>query len=156
MNSQANTYTIGKLRLLCVGIVVFSVTLTSCDSPTEPDVDPAQEVTEPDFGATEQQQNAPDRHIIGLKPGKADVARGKADDVYLELDFGDIGVAVSGKFPEAALEALSNNPNVRYIEEEGTMQAHGHTVDEDEGDPTVEQVLPWGIDRVDADVAHHA
>ncbi len=155
MNSQANTYTIGKLKLLCVGIVVFSVTLTSCDSPTDPDVDPAQDVTEPDFGVTEQQE-APDRYIVGLKPGKADVARGKADDVYLELDFGDIGVAVSGKFPEQALQGLENNPNVRYIEKEGIMQAHGHTVDEGDGDPSDEQVLPWGIDRVDAEMAHHA
>ncbi|WP_336344150.1 S8 family peptidase [Halalkalicoccus ordinarius] len=96
-----------------------------------------------------------DRYIVGIEPGRADVARDAADEVYRVLDFGPVGQAVSGWFPEEALEGLRNNPNVRYVEAEGEVEAIGHATDEDGGDPSEEQVLPWGIDRVDADVAHH-
>ncbi|MFC4549176.1 S8 family serine peptidase, partial [Halorussus sp. GCM10023401] len=41
--------------------------------------------------------------------------------------------------PKRAATALARNPNVRYIEANGTMRA---------------QALPWGYDRIDADVAH--
>ena len=82
-----------------------------------------------------------DRHIVGTEPGRADVARDAATEVHRVLDFDDIGQAVSGWYTEEALERLRNNPNVRYIEEEGTMEAIGET-------------QPWGIDRVDADIAH--
>ncbi|MEZ3145057.1 S8 family peptidase [Halobaculum sp. MBLA0143] len=61
--------------------------------------------------------------------------RRKADDVVREFDF-DAGTA---RMPRAAADALDNNPNVRYVEENGTMQALGET-------------QPYGIDRVDADV----
>lgn len=107
-------------------------------------------------GSAGAQGRAPlDRHIVGVEPGRADVATRAAEEVYRVLDFGSIGQAVSGWFSENALDGLRNNPNVRYIEDEGVMEALGHTTGEDSGDPTQEQVLPWGIDRVDADVAHH-
>lgn len=142
----------GYLKYLCVGLLFVSITFVSCDSPMDSDIKPneIQEATTPGHGSIEQ-SSVPDRYIVGLKPGKANIAHEAADDVYLEFDFGDIGTAVSGRFPEAAREALQNNPNVRYIEAEGVMQAHDW-VDEDEGNPNNEQVLPWGIDRVDADV----
>ncbi|MEF8784139.1 MAG: S8 family serine peptidase [Haloarculaceae archaeon] len=82
-----------------------------------------------------------DRHIVGVDPGKAGEAKRRADAVHRVLDFEDIGQAVSGWFTQEAREALANNPNVQYIEEEGTVEAIG-------------QDIPWGIDRVDADVAH--
>lgn len=97
-----------------------------------------------------------DRYIVGVQPGNAAVARSEAAEVYRVLDFGDIGLAVSGWYSESALAGLARNPTVRYIEEEGKMRAIDHTTGEDTGDPSEEQVLPWGIDRVDADVAHHA
>ena len=102
-----------------------------------------------------QERNPLDRHIVGVEPGEADIARNAAEEVYRVLDFGNIGMAVSGWFTDEALDGLENNPNVRYIEEEGIMEAIDHTVDEDDGDPTEDQVLPWGIDRVDGDVTHH-
>jgi len=48
--------------------------------------------------------------------------------------------AITLELPEQAVENLENNPNVRYVEENGTMQALAETT-------------PWGVDRVDADVA---
>ena len=80
-----------------------------------------------------------DRHIVGTEPGKADVAKREADEVYRVFDFGGIGMAVSGWYPEDALDGLAQNPNVRYVEENGVMEAH--------------QTAPWGIEKVEADVA---
>jgi subtilisin len=45
------------------------------------------------------------------------------------------------RLPKQAATALEKNPNIRYVEENGTMHA-------------LAQDLPWGIDRVDAEVAH--
>lgn len=61
--------------------------------------------------------------------------RRKADEVVREFDF-DAGTA---RMPKAAADGLENNPHIRYVEENGTMQALGETE-------------PYGIDRVDADV----
>jgi subtilisin len=62
------------------------------------------------------------------------------------LEFGDVGQAVAGRFSEKAIEALERNPNVRYVEVDGEMQAIGI----DAGDTEV----PWGVDRVDAEKTH--
>ena len=82
------------------------------------------------------------RHIVKFAPGKSTgPAKRKASSVRRELDFEHLGKAISGTFPEEALEALGNNPNVEYVEANGEMHA-------------LAQTLPWGIDRVDADVLH--
>lgn len=84
----------------------------------------------------------PDDVIVGTTFGNADVALGKANSVTRTLNFGpDIGEAVVGRWPETALEGLKRNPHVRYVESD--------TVGE-----RLQQTLPWGVDRVDAEVAH--
>ncbi|MEF8843310.1 MAG: S8 family serine peptidase [Haloarculaceae archaeon] len=47
---------------------------------------------------------------------------------------------MAGQFSEEAAERLANRPDVRYVEPDGQMQAI--------------ETLPWGIDRVEADLAH--
>ncbi len=61
-----------------------------------------------------------------------------ADETVRDFESLDI---VTAKMPAQAAKGLRNNPNIRYVEENGTVHAHAQT-------------LPWGIDRVDADVAH--
>ncbi|WP_276301571.1 S8 family peptidase [Halorussus lipolyticus] len=61
-----------------------------------------------------------------------------ASDVVRVFNSLDI---VTAKMPKQAATALEQNPNIRYVEENGTMEA-------------LAQTLPWGIDRVDAEVAH--
>ncbi|TYL39993.1 serine protease [Natronococcus pandeyae] len=95
-------------------------------------------------------------YIVGtVDRGGRDEARRRADEVRHVLNFGGIGWAVAGEFSEEARENLQRRNDVRYVEEDGEMEAIGHSTDEDGGDPSEEQVLPWGIDRVDAEVAHH-
>ena len=88
--------------------------------------------------ATAQSAN----YIVGTStPAATRAAEQAADAVQRVHDFGDIGQAVAGRFSDQALDGLRNNPTVRYIERNGQMHA-------------IAQTLPWGIDRVDADVLH--
>jgi subtilisin len=50
----------------------------------------------------------------------------------------DIFPAIAVNMPTAALNGLRNNPNVAYIEDDIKVYALG-------------EVLPWGVDRIDAD-----
>ncbi len=61
-----------------------------------------------------------------------------ADEVVRDFNSLDI---VTIRAAKKAVTALDNNPNVRYVEENGTMEALAET-------------LPWGQDRVDSDVLH--
>ena len=67
-------------------------------------------------------------------PGKQ-AAADAADDVVREFNFD----AMTIRAPRSAIEGLENNPNVRYVEENGRMHALGQTT-------------PYGIEQVDADV----
>jgi subtilisin len=65
------------------------------------------------------------------------VAKQAASEVVREFDFD----ALTMRVRRNAIEGLENNPNGRYVEENGTMEA-------------LAQLLPWGQDRVDSEVAH--
>jgi subtilisin len=60
-----------------------------------------------------------------------------ADDVVHDFEFD----ALTLELQPRAMDALSGRSDVRYVERDGTVEA-------------LAQTLPWGIDRVDADVAH--
>ncbi|WP_380677643.1 S8 family serine peptidase [Salinigranum sp. GCM10025319] len=84
------------------------------------------------------------RYVVGTKNNRGlQKAKQVASDVHRELDFGDVGQAVAGRFPEQARKALEKNPNIRYIEADGRMEA-------------VAQSLPWGVDRTDSDLTQDA
>jgi len=74
------------------------------------------------------------------KPGKAEHelvenAGGKVKHSY------SIVPAVAASVPKAKLDALRRHPKVASVEEDITVKA-------------IEDTLPWGIDRVDAEVVH--
>ena len=85
------------------------------------------------------------------RPSGRRAARAEASEVVREFAFDALTIRTSRQ----GADRLLNRGDIRYVEENGLMYALDHTVGEDDGDPTEEQVLPWGIDRVDADVAHH-
>ncbi|MFW6435418.1 MAG: S8 family serine peptidase, partial [Halovenus sp.] len=70
-------------------------------------------------------------------PEGREAARRAADSIEREFNFDAMTITAS----QEAIDGLENNPNIRYVEENGEMQA-------------LEQSLPWGVDRVDADVLH--
>ena len=100
----------------------------------------------------------PDRKIVGTESAAAErAAESAADNVHRTLDFGDIGSAVAGAFSDEAVSKLKDRTDVRYVEDDGTMEAIGPGGDPGppgDGGGSTSESLPWGIDRVDADVAH--
>jgi len=80
--------------------------------------------------------------LIGFKekPGAAQQAMvqgvgGKIKYTYHIVD------AIAASIPEKAIVAFRNNPNVTHVELDGKVFAIGQT-------------LPWGVDRIDAEVVH--
>jgi subtilisin len=107
----------------------------------------------------------PRRHIVGTATARAtQAAKHAADSVHRTFDFGPIGSAVAGVYPEGRLDALRRRNDVRYVEADGTMHAidrggHARAPGGEPGPPgggggDTSETLPWGIDRVDAEVAH--
>jgi subtilisin len=80
--------------------------------------------------------------IIGFKnkPSEADkdTIRGLGGEVKYSYT---IINAIAAKLPEQAIDALNKNPNIAYVETDGEVHALGQT-------------LPWGVDRIDADVVN--
>ena len=68
---------------------------------------------------------------------RPDLIRGHNGDIQYQYKIIP-GIACS--LPEQAINALRNNPNVLYIEENIMY--------------TASEVLPWGVDRIDAEQAH--
>ena len=76
---------------------------------------------------------------VGYSAGSGrDAALNAATDVTRRFQSIDV---VTVTVPKRALEGLRRRPDVRYVELNGTMHA-------------LAQTTPWGVDRVDADVAH--
>lgn len=83
-----------------------------------------------------------DRFIIGVSSDRgANAARRSARSVRNDISLGPNGRAVAGRFPEEARQNLSKRPDVRFIEKDIRVQL-------------LEETLPWGVDRIDADVTH--
>jgi hypothetical protein len=69
-------------------------------------------------------------------------ARRRVSAVHTELDLGRHGTVMVADLPEAAAKALSGRANV--------------TVERDHRIERTAETYPWGVDRVDADLAHEA
>jgi len=87
----------------------------------------------------------PEELNVGVKagakgPGTA-AAKRAADAVRKEVDMGNAGKFVTGRFSAQARKGLENNPHIEYVEPNYTAYTSAET-------------LPVGVDRVDADVLH--
>jgi len=86
----------------------------------------------------------PGEFIVGARTAEAkERARGRAKRVVRVIDFEEPRRrhAVVGRYSAEDLEELERRDDVAYVEPNETYS-------------TFEQTLPWGVDRVDADVAH--
>ncbi|SEO76967.1 subtilisin [Halogranum amylolyticum] len=78
-------------------------------------------------------------------------ARSEAKRVEREFAFDALTIEVN----ESAIQGLRKRRDVRYVEKNGTMHALAPKGGNGGGgSTTAAQQLPWGIDRVDAEVAH--
>jgi subtilisin len=110
------------VAIMMVMIMVISVTVVFAGSAADKDTKTKEPV------------------IIGFKstPGHADKAmvRGHGGEITYSYTIID---AIAAKLPEPAIENIQKNPRVRYVE----MDVEVHTL---------EDTLPWGVDRIDAEL----
>jgi len=80
--------------------------------------------------------------LIGFKqkPGSAEQEVVKSVGGKIKYTY-HIIPAISASVPEVAIDALRGNPNITHVELDGKVFAIGQT-------------LPWGVDRIDAEVVH--
>jgi len=80
--------------------------------------------------------------LIGFKekPGPAEQALVKGLGGKIKYTY-HIIPAIAASVPEVAIDALRENPNITHVELDGKVFAIGQT-------------LPWGVDRIDAEVVH--
>jgi len=84
-----------------------------------------------------------ERLVVGTESAEhARRVRQRAEEVVRELRFGDIGCAIEGEFPQTDRQTIETHNEVRYTEEGIEVR----TLDGDE--------VPWGVDRIGADVVH--
>jgi subtilisin len=92
-------------------------------------------------GATDEEDDS-ETFVVGIESTTGLSSLGvQSTRVRRELDFGDLGGAVTAEFSPAEAKQLADSPGVRYVDREVELRATG-------------QDLPWGIDRVDANEAH--
>lgn len=77
--------------------------------------------------------------IVGFK-GKPDTGLLRAHNGDIKYEYSIIS-AVACSLPQMAIDALKRNPNIAYIELDGQVYI-------------TQETLPWGIDRIDAEVVH--
>jgi len=76
--------------------------------------------------------------IVGFK-GKPETGLIRAHSGDIKYEYSIIS-AVACSLPQGAIDALNRNPKIAYIEPDGQVQ--------------ITQTLPWGVDRIDAEVVH--
>lgn len=89
--------------------------------------------------------------IIGFKE-KPDAALVKAHGGEIKYQYHTIP-AIAVSLPEQAINALKNNPNVAYVEQDAEVYITKRPVT-----PVIQppEKLPWRVDRIDAELVHNA
>lgn len=135
------------MHLPLVGLLLIALALSGCTdqmntvSPTEG----SESVTTPLFKAVPDQDRVPDSYIVVFKDEVRDVPAAASDVartygarvgyVYQYALKGFSATVSSGR-----LTALQNDPRVAYVDPDYIAY-------------TFTQTLPWGIDRIDADIS---
>ena len=90
-------------------------------------------------------------YVVGIEPGAdLSVATDVATEVVNTLDFEATGSAVVGRFDQGTVESLRNSGAVRYVEENGRMEAYGAVPDSTGVAPDIDDDIPYGIDLTGA------
>lgn len=87
--------------------------------------------------------------MIGFK-AKPDDSLVKAYGGSIKYNFHPFINVIAASIPEKAIDALSRNPKVYYVELDGEVHALGHTP----ANPNIEYQNAWGVDHIQADAVH--
>jgi len=91
------------------------------------------------------QQNAPDSYIVVLndnvqRPGQVANEHARQSAAQVGFVYSHAIKGYSATIPQKQLDKIKQDPRVAYVERDGVARA-------------VAQTLPWGINRIDADVS---
>jgi subtilisin len=90
-------------------------------------------------------------YVIGLEAGAdLSVATAPALSVTNELDFGNIGRVVAGRYSDRAVRSVRQRPAVRYAVENGQMHAVGATSGHSVTASDIGDEVPYGIELTGA------
>ncbi|WP_435363605.1 S8 family serine peptidase [Haloarchaeobius sp. DYHT-AS-18] len=99
-----------------------------------------------------------DRYIVGAREADAATAAASVSDVHherIELGGDSPLTLIVGAYSEASSQSLRTREDVAFVQPDRTLSLYSTPGDAASDRVTAgDQILPWGIDRVDADVAH--
>lgn len=98
-----------------------------------------------------------DRYIVGTRDPDAASAAASVSDVEprrIDLTEHTSLTLVAGAYSEARRQSLRSREDVAFVQRDRRLTLHASASTGDGDETTAGQTLPWGIDRVDADVAH--
>jgi len=133
-----------KAKLITISIVLLLVMVFACGCiPVMEKLGLVNPVNEEKL--TPEKGGPPDglvKILIGFKekPGPPQQALVKGLGGKIKYTY-NIIPAIAASVPEVAIEALKKNPNITNVELDNQVFALGQT-------------LPWGVDRIDAEVVH--
>lgn len=145
-----------QAKNLSLVVCALALILTACDdstvSPEEPaSSDDQQERVEPAplYSVTDTSA-VPDKYIVVFEPGTPGLQRqgvqGQAEQMMqgiaggeIEFTYENVIQGFSATIPEQALDGIRNNPNVKHVEQDQSVQP----------DDGIDQSPPWQLDRVD-------
>lgn len=88
--------------------------------------------------------------IIGFHRGKHDPTIVKKVGGKIKADYAPFIEAVAASLPEKAIDALSKNPNIKYVVEDRIYLLEGYV----DSPNIVEYQNSWGVDHINADRVH--
>jgi len=133
-----------KVKLIIISITLLLVMVFACGCiPVMEKLGLVNPVNEEQL--TPEKGGPPDglvKILIGFKekPGPPEQALVKGLGGKIKYTY-NIIPAIAASVPEVAIEALKKNPNITDVGLDNQVFA-------------IEQILPWGIDRIDAEVVH--
>lgn len=78
-----------------------------------------------DAGSDASDASDAELYNVGVRPGHEEAgiraAKEAAESVRKVIDFEDLGVVVNGRYTEAAVESLRDNPHIEYVERDATV-----------------------------------
>lgn len=129
-------------------LAVAGLTMPACsdEEPAGPGVDPGTSPT-PSLRTTAASAGIPGSYIVVFRPevsNAADLASQLVGAAHgtLRYTYGSALKGFAADLPAHALDALRHNPNVAYVEQDGTVELFG-------GGTQPAPPAPWGLDRVD-------
>jgi len=132
-----------KVKLIIISIILLLVMVFACGcSQFMENIGLINPTNEEQLSPEKASSDGFVKVLIGFKekPGPAEQALVKGEGGKINYTYHLIP-AIAASVPEVTIEVLRKNPNITHVDLDGEIFA-------------IDQALPWGVDRIDAEVVH--